>query len=614
MARKPRRAPRGRRQAEPEIIEEFEELEPIPASRGRGGGRRGGPAPRGATGMTIGAKIFTITIPPFAIIAILALLLLMPKPPQAAKKAEVDNSIDAGGIAAVRMIAAVNPDAWDAKGFTTSAFRETMIKNKKKELEVLFPLADDSRHQQKQDEELEIFKNESLDKLLPPDENEATKVQQLGGRLDGVAQLPGFGAETGFLNATINVLKFSRTGKSFNKRLNQSSFHGGEKRRVGQTKVGHGTVDGVPARLYEHPILDWKRQPNGSARVIIAVPEPKQEKAQAQTGRMKLIMIVFLIFAAAVIVSLILATGISAPLKSIVRDIDAVARGDVGRRFQSSSAGGEIGLIGRHIEKMTVSLDAQKDFEVEQQTAEAEFSIATQIQENLLPETPPRIEGYEIEALHKPSPDLGSDYHDFIEIDETHLGVILADASVKGTTGAMIMSQVRSLIRAYAPESSTASEALRQVNRVFARDLRRGLYVTAVYMILNLETGVISVANAGHLPTIFWKLGKRAIARLPGEGLALGLDAGPVFDQKLEDKRVQLEAGDRVVLFTDGAVEAENADGEIFGEPNLHELIKKEAPKNSAAFVNFVANEIDLFHEGAIQKDNITLLTIRKVR
>src|SRR5204862_4820402 len=107
------------------------------------------------------------------------------------------------------------------------------------------------------------------------------------------------------------------------------------------------------------------------------------------------------------------------------------------------------------------------------------------------------------------------------------------------------------------------------------------------------------------------KMSKKASARLSPEGIALGLDPGPVFDKTITEKAIQLEKGDRIMLFTDGAINAKSPAGVQYGEERFYYVVNKEAPKNSAACVNFVANDVDLFHEGAPLMDDFTLVPVR---
>jgi serine phosphatase RsbU (regulator of sigma subunit) len=227
---------------------------------------------------------------------------------------------------------------------------------------------------------------------------------------------------------------------------------------------------------------------------------------------------------------------------------------------------------------------------------------------------PPRVDGYEIEAVHKPCSPSANDYYDYFTVDATHLGIVIADMPHAGAQGAFTASTFRALMRAYAPEETSPAAVLGRVNRIMANELKRGDHISAMYAVLDTEKGIAAVASAGHLPLVFWKLEKKGSALLNPEGIAIGLDTGPVFEKTVVDKRIKLDRGDRLVIYTDGPVAATNINGEEFGEQRFYYLVNREAPKNSAAFVNFVANEVDLFHEGAPQQDDITIVTVRKVK
>jgi phosphoserine phosphatase RsbU/P len=176
------------------------------------------------------------------------------------------------------------------------------------------------------------------------------------------------------------------------------------------------------------------------------------------------------------------------------------------------------------------------------------------------------------------------------------------------------MASIRTLFRAHCKGEPSPAEVLKAVNRAFAVELPRGVYVTAMYVVVNKTTGVCKVANAQHLPLVFWKLAKKASARLSPEGIALGLDTGAVFDKTISEKAIQLDKGDRIVLYTDGAMNGRNPAGAQYGDERFYYVVNREAPKNSAACVNFVANDVDLFHEGAPLTDDFTIVTLRRLK
>jgi sigma-B regulation protein RsbU (phosphoserine phosphatase) len=136
--------------------------------------------------------------------------------------------------------------------------------------------------------------------------------------------------------------------------------------------------------------------------------------------------------------------------------------------------------------------------------------------------------------------------------------------------------------------------------------------VTALIVVLDTSKGEVIAASAGHRPIVLWRKGKTA--QINPNGIALGLDVGPVFNKTIEDKRFALAKNDRLVLYTDGLITAENGAGDRYGEERFLESVRKQGAMNSAAFVNFVAGGMDKFLEGGEQQDDITISTLKKMK
>jgi serine phosphatase RsbU (regulator of sigma subunit) len=218
-------------------------------------------------------------------------------------------------------------------------------------------------------------------------------------------------------------------------------------------------------------------------------------------------------------------------------------------------------------------------------------------------------------------------------VDDDHLGIMLLDTNVRGIPAALVMSATRSYVRAEAPGELSPANVLKRVNSHLAGELPAGRHVTALYVVLNQSDGSATIASAGHLPLLVYRHQAGKMAKVNPEGIAMGLDAGAVFDSSLQegvipigldkgpvfektvvDKRIKLDKGDRIVLFTDGPVAARNVEGEEFGEQRFYGVVTAEAPKNSQAFVNFVGAAIDRFHLEVPQNDDITISTIKRLR
>jgi serine phosphatase RsbU (regulator of sigma subunit) len=131
-------------------------------------------------------------------------------------------------------------------------------------------------------------------------------------------------------------------------------------------------------------------------------------------------------------------------------------------------------------------------------------------------------------------------------------------------------------------------------------------------LVLDSSTHEATVVSAGHRPLVMWRQGKTA--NLNPNGIALGLDVGPVFDKTMEEKKFSFQKNDRVVLYTDGIVTAESEGGEAYGEERFLESVRKQGAMNSAAFVNFVAGGLDKFLDAGEHGDDFTICTLKRMK
>jgi sigma-B regulation protein RsbU (phosphoserine phosphatase) len=249
--------------------------------------------------------------------------------------------------------------------------------------------------------------------------------------------------------------------------------------------------------------------------------------------------------------------------------------------------------------------------EIEQKMLDHELAIAEELQANLLPRRIPQIDGYEFGAYYKPSKEIGGDYYDFIEIDESHLGMLVADVSGKGIPGSMVMTETRVLIRNEARHTLSPSEVLKRVNSFLNQDIKRGMFVTAFYAVLDIPSGTLTVSSAGHNPLILYRNATKSLHALNTGGLALGIDKGPLFERTIREQKLHLYKGDRFVLYTDGVIEAMNQQKQALGSQRFYLRIKQFAEKGSNEFISLIIKDVETHQGDAPQHDDITLVTGR---
>jgi serine phosphatase RsbU (regulator of sigma subunit) len=246
----------------------------------------------------------------------------------------------------------------------------------------------------------------------------------------------------------------------------------------------------------------------------------------------------------------------------------------------------------------------------ERERIEQELRVARLIQQTLLPKEVPDVEGYELAAYYQPAREVGGDFYDFLELDENHLGLVVGDVTDKGVPAAIVMATTRTMLRASAQRLSSPGEVLKRVNEVIVRDIPPNMFITCLYAILNLESGLLRYANAGHdLPYMRRSRsdgGGGGAEELRARGMPLGLLAGMSY----EEKEIVLERGDSVLFYSDGLVEAHDPQRQMFGFPRLQGLVGAHR-SDGPAMVNFLLSELARFTgEEWEQEDDITLVTL----
>jgi serine phosphatase RsbU (regulator of sigma subunit) len=236
---------------------------------------------------------------------------------------------------------------------------------------------------------------------------------------------------------------------------------------------------------------------------------------------------------------------------------------------------------------------------------EQELHVAQRIQQASLPEEVPVLEGWQINPYYRPAREVGGDFYDFLELPNEHLGLVVGDATGHGVPAALVMSTTCGMLRAVALSVDSPGEVLARVNEALSARIPPSMFVTCFYAILDLKSGGLRYANAGHdLPYV--RRGGDA-EELRARGMPLGLMPGMSY----EEKKTILEAGEAALFYSDGLVEAHNFEGEMFGFPKLRSLMAEH--DGEGLLVDFLMEELYAFTgDGWEQEDDITLVTLQR--
>ncbi|MGH6692478.1 MAG: PP2C family protein-serine/threonine phosphatase, partial [Gammaproteobacteria bacterium] len=258
-------------------------------------------------------------------------------------------------------------------------------------------------------------------------------------------------------------------------------------------------------------------------------------------------------------------------------------------------------------EPVAVSTGAGTGWLVEVDQLRHELDIARKMQEAILPRAFPRHPRVDLRASMTPALEVAGDFYDYFWLDDTRLGLVMADVSDKGIGAALFMAVSRTMLRAIALAAASPAAALSTVSGLLVEDNTTNMFVTVFYGVLDVETGTLVYANGGHNPPLVVAV-SGAVGPLPKvRGAALGMFP----DQRFQEGQTALPPDATLFLYTDGVTEAVTEDKIQFGMERLSGALAAHAADAPSAMLEAVLQAVDDFAAGTPKPDDITCLAVR---
>jgi sigma-B regulation protein RsbU (phosphoserine phosphatase) len=236
-----------------------------------------------------------------------------------------------------------------------------------------------------------------------------------------------------------------------------------------------------------------------------------------------------------------------------------------------------------------------------------ELNLAREIQGNLLPKEMPRLAGYDIAGKSIPAKEVGGDYFDFLEIDEKRLAFCLGDVSGKGLPAALLMANLQATIRGQATTGSPLTSCLERANAQLYRTTSAEKFATLFFGCLDTAAHVLHYCNAGHNYPLLLRRQAEPL-RLSAGGVALGCFSAFPF----EESAVELQPGDRLIVFSDGISEAVNDRDEEFSEKRVSDLVTAHHDESAAELIEKILQAVGRHAGNQPQMDDMTLVVVRR--
>lgn len=304
---------------------------------------------------------------------------------------------------------------------------------------------------------------------------------------------------------------------------------------------------------------------------------------------------------------------INGPIRRLMADVDEVGRGNLDLNVNVTTTD-ELGMLGAAFNRMTgdlrKSIEKSARERAERERIAGELDAARRIQGDMLPNIFPPFPlhpGLDLHAVMFPALEVGGDFYDFFFVDSRRLVVTIADVAGKGVPAALFMVVARTLLRRAVQGGAGPAEALAEVNSLLCENNEANMFVTVFLGCLETDTGKFIHANAGHNPPLLRRKGGVFEPLPTRRGVALGA----MEDRTYERDEIVLEPGDTMLLYTDGATEAENTSRELFSLSRLAAAADKRGGGALRDLLAGIKEEIDHFANGAEQYDDLTMLAFR---
>lgn len=339
---------------------------------------------------------------------------------------------------------------------------------------------------------------------------------------------------------------------------------------------------------------------------------PIQKYLEDQRTMRKLFLILSLGgYGIILVIILLISFRVAKPLKELAKAARKLGRGNFDVAIPKITGHDEVAEFAWAFSNMLTELKDNIEKQKDMKRIERELDLARNIQLSMLPgeerDENSDDDRHELAPFLLPAKEVGGDFYDFFKIDNDHLCVVIGDVSGKGVAAALFMMVARIILRTMTKNLKSISDAFNKTNYALAKRNRLNMFVTVWAGIIDLRTGHIDFASAGHNPPVVRNKNGSAEFIPSKSSVVMAAMENTIYKQQSYD----LKPGDTLFLYTDGVTEATNHDNELFGDNRLLDIIKKSGDLTPAETCTLVKKEIDDFVQDVPQFDDITMLTIK---
>jgi serine phosphatase RsbU (regulator of sigma subunit) len=351
---------------------------------------------------------------------------------------------------------------------------------------------------------------------------------------------------------------------------------------------------------------DWviaTREAPSSVTFGIARPIA-QSLREIQSASMRSLLLGLGVIALAMLAIVPLARHMTRDLTTLTSGVERIARGDFSAQVPVRSRD-EFGALATAFNQMARDVAHHQQLVVEREGLQRELELCRRIQTEMLPHASLRLGPTEVKGISIPAREVGGDFFNYFELPGGQIAVLVGDVSGKGISAALLMANIQATLRARLPIASDLTTLASAIDREIDESTPPGVYATLFLGILDPAERLLRYVNAGHNPQFLIR--GDVIEALPAGGLPVGLYPG----QDYVERRVQLADNDLLFFYTDGTVEVENEQGEMFGAEQLERLLRPQRDEGVDALLARIEDSVRRFRGRAEPFDDVTIMALR---
>lgn len=354
----------------------------------------------------------------------------------------------------------------------------------------------------------------------------------------------------------------------------------------------------------------------GKVRGILCVQRQMDALTKARFSYMikMLVVLLSLIIMATFLYDLFLKRYLIKPLRKITKETTRFASSQSkaeSKLTDKIKSNNEIGQLAASVDKMESEtltyIDNLTRVTAESQRIGTELAVAAGIQQGMLDAVAPDRDDVSIYATMSPAKEVGGDFYDYFMIDDDHMGIVIADVSGKGVPASLFMAITKMMINDRTMIHKSPAKILEATNERICKNNKLDMFITVWLGILELSTGKILAANAGHEYPAVYRNGKGFELLKDKHGFVVGGMSGVHY----KDYELTLKPGEALFLYTDGVPEATSADNELFGVERMTKALNVDPEGTPEEILANVQDAVDKFVDKAPQFDDLTMLCVR---